>query len=77
MQVQVFEGLRKKRYKYFELFYTVHEKIGTLRCFVTDQYAWFNEIKGLTQYAASQLSDHSVIDPSTVCDHDKGKKEIT
>ena len=76
MQVQVFEGLRKKRYKYVELFYTVDGKIGTLRCFVTDQYAWFNEIKGLTQYAASQLSDHSVIDPSTTCDHDKGKKEI-
>ena len=76
MQVQAFEGCRKRRYKYVEIFYTVHGKIGTLRCFVTDQYAWFNEVKGLTQYAASQLSDHSVIDPDTTCDHDSGKKKI-
>ena len=76
MQVQAFEGCRKRRYKYVEIFYTVHGKIGTLRCFVTDQYAWFNEIKGLTQFAASQLSDHSVIDPDTTCDHDSGKKKI-
>ena len=53
MQVQVFEGFRKKRYKYVK-FYTVHGEIGTLKCFVTDQYSWFNEIKGLSEYAASQ-----------------------
>ena len=76
MQVQVFEGNRKKRYKYVEIFYTVQGKIGTLRCFVTDQFSWFNEIKGLTEYATKQLSENNVIDPSIPCDHDKGKKEI-
>ena len=47
MQVQVFEGYRKKKYKYVELFYTVHGQIDTLRCFLTDQYAWLNEIRVL------------------------------
>ena len=37
MQVQVFEGFRKKRYRYVELFYVIHGLMGTLRCFVTDQ----------------------------------------
>ena len=76
MQVQVFEGCRKKRYQYVELFYTVDGKVGTIKCFVTDQYSWFNEIKGLAEYAANQLSEDTIIDPGTPCDHDKGKKEI-
>ena len=76
MQVQSFEGCRKRRYKYVEIFYTVQGKMGTLRCFVTDQYAWFNEVKGLSQYAANQLPDQSVIDPDTTCNHDSGKKKI-
>ena len=76
MQVQVFEGCVKKTYKYVELSYTVQGKFGTFRCFVTDQYAWFNEVKGLYDYASSTLSGESVIDPSSPCDHDQGKKEI-
>ena len=76
MQVQVFEGFRKKRYKYVEIFYEIHGLMGTLRCFVTDQYAWFNEINGLTKFAASQLADGTIIDPSSPCSHDTGKKEI-
>ena len=76
MQVQVFEGVRKKRYKYVELFYAIHGLMGTLRCFVTDQYAWFNEVNGLTKFAASKLADGTVIDPSSPCSHDSGKKEI-
>ena len=39
MQVQVFEGFRKKRYQYVNLFYTINGLMGTLRCFVTSQYA--------------------------------------
>ena len=76
MQVQVFEGVRKKRYRYVELFYSVHGLIGTLRCFVTDQCAWFNEVSGLTKYAASQLTEGIIIDPSSPCSHDAGKKNI-
>ena len=76
MQVQVFEGVKKKRYRYVELFYAIHGLIGTLRCFVTDQYAWFNEVDGLTKYAASQLAEGIIIDPSSPCSHDTGKKEI-
>ena len=33
MQVQVFEGVRKKKYRYVELFYIAEGKVGTLRCF--------------------------------------------
>ena len=76
MQVQVFEGSRKKKYRYDELFYAVHGRKGTLRCFVTDQYTWFNEVKGLTEYASSQLTEGMIIDPSSPCSHDTGKKEI-
>ena len=76
MQVQVFEGSRKKKYRYVEVFYAVHGRKGTLRCFVTDQYAWFNEVKGLTEYASSQLTEGMIIDPSSPCSHDTGKKEI-
>ena len=76
MQVQVFEGVRKKRYRYVELFYTINGLQGTLRCFVTDQYAWFNEVDGLTKYAASQLAEGTIIDPGLPCSHDTGKKDI-
>ena len=65
MQVQVSEGCRKKRYQYVELFYTVDGKVGTIKCFVTDQYSWFNEIKGLAEYATKQLSEDTIIDPSS------------
>ena len=74
MQVQVFEGFRKKRYQYVELFYTINGLMGTLRCFVTTQYAWFNEVNGLTKFAASQLADGTIIDPSSTCSHDTGEK---
>ena len=76
MQVQVFEGCVKKSYKYVEIFYTVQGKIGTLKCFVTNHYAWFNEVQGLFHYASNLLSAETVIDPSLPCDHDLGKKEI-
>ena len=76
MTVQVFEGKKKKRYRYVEIFYYAEGKVGTLRCFVTDQYAWFNDIRGLSEYAAQQLPGEEVIDPSKPCGHDNGKKEI-
>ena len=76
MQVQVFEGFWEKRYRYLELFYAIYGLMGTLRCFVTDQYAWFNEVDGLTKFAASQLAEGTIIDPSYPCSHDTGKKEI-
>ena len=76
MKVEVFEGSREKRYRYVELQYTVSGLTGTLRCFVTDQYAWFNDIKGLTQYAASQLPGQKVFDPSSPCNHDGKAKQI-
>ena len=76
MTVQVFEGTIKKKYRYVELYYTVNDKKGSLKCFVTDQYAWFNEVAGLTTYAAQQLENHYIIDPTQPCDHDFGKKAV-
>ena len=76
MNIQVFEGSRKRRYQYVEIFYSVNNQTGSLRCFVTDQYAWFNEVDGLTTYAAQQQQGYYIIDPAQHCDHDKGKKEI-
>ena len=76
MEVQVFEGFRKKSYKYVELFYLVNGQEGTLKCFVTDQESWFNEVEGLTQYAASKLPESTIIDPCLPCDHDKDTKKI-
>ena len=76
MEVQVFEGSHKKRYKFVEIFYFAEGKVGTFKCFVTDQYSWFNNIKGLSLYATKQLPNESVIDPSELCDHDGSKKEI-
>ena len=76
MSIQVFEGDRRRRYQYVEIFYTVNNQRGSLRCFVTDQYAWFNDVEGLTTHAAQQLKGHYIIDPSQHCDHDRGKKEI-
>ena len=49
MRVQIFEGSVKKKYKYVQIFYTIDGREGSLKCFVTDQYAWFNEVKGLTE----------------------------
>ena len=46
MKVETFEGSIKRRYRYVELRYTVGELTGRLNCFVTDRYAWFNDIKG-------------------------------
>ena len=76
MSIQVFEGDRKRRYQYVEIFYTVNNQRGSLKCFVTDQHAWFNDVEGLTTYAAQQLEGYPVIDPSQHCDHDRGKKGI-
>ena len=76
MQVQVFEGLRKRRYRYVEIFYTLGQKVGTLHCFVTDQLAWHNEVEGLFRYANNQLPGETVIDPGMHCDHDSGSKHI-
>ena len=76
MEVQVFEGFHKKRYKFVEIFYFAEGKVGTFKCFVTDQYSWFNNIKGLSLYATKQLPNERVIDPSELCDHDGSKKEI-
>ena len=76
MQVQVFEGVKKRKYRYVELFYIAEGKVGTLRCFVTDEYSWFNNIKGLTVYASEQIPGEYVIDPGESCDHDGSKKEI-
>ena len=76
MNIQVFEGSRKRRYQYVEIFYSVNNQTGSLRCFVTDQYAWFNEVDGLTTYAAQQQQGSYIIDPAQHCDHDRGKKEI-
>ena len=63
MTVQVFEGKKKKRYRYVEIFYYAEGKVGTLRCFVTDQYAWFNDIRGLSEYAAQQLPGRKLLTP--------------
>ena len=48
MKVQVFEGSREKRYGYVELQYIVSGFTGILKCFVTDQYAWFYDISQCT-----------------------------
>ena len=78
MKVQIFEGSVKKKYRYVQIFYTIDGKEGSLRCFVTEQYAWFNEIKGLTEYVGSKLQNLQVIDPTQHCTHDSfhNKKEI-
>ena len=76
MTVQVFEGVIKKKYRYVELYYKVDDKKDSLKCFVTDQYAWFNEVAGLTTFAAKQLENHWIIDPSQSCGHDFSKKAI-
>ena len=76
MTVEVFEATKKKRYKYVEIFYTINDRVGTFKCFVTDQYAWFNDVAGLTSYACKNLEGHYIMDPGGHCDHDDGKKEI-
>ena len=76
MSVQVFEGNRRRRFQYVEIFYTVNNQRGSLRCFVTDQLACFNNVEGLSKYAIEQLKDYPVVDPSQHCDHDKGQKGI-
>jgi len=48
MKVEVFEGSKKKKYRYVELQYIVSGLTGRLKCFDTDQYSRFNGIKGLT-----------------------------
>merc|ERR1711913_146443 len=58
MTVHIFEGTIKKKYRYVELYYTVNDKIGPLKCFVIDQYGWFNDVAGLTSYAEKQLENH-------------------
>merc|ERR1712002_684643 len=78
MKVQIFEGSVKKKYRYVQIFYTFDGKEGSLKFFVTEQYAWFNEIKGLTEYVGSKLQNLQVIDPTQHCTHDSfhNKKEI-
>ena len=78
MRVQIFEGSVKKKYKYVQIFYTIDGREGSLKCFVTDQYAWFNEVKGLTEYIKEKAQNLKIIDPAQNCTHDSfyNKKEI-
>ena len=76
MTVERFEGSIRKRYRYVTLEYMVGELTGGLHCLVTDQYAWFNDIKGLTEHAAGQFPGGKVFDPSSPCHHDGDTKQI-
>ena len=68
----------RKKYKYVQIFYTIDGREGSLKCFVTDQYAWFNEVKGLTKYVTEKAQGLQIIDPAQHCTHDSfhNKKEI-
>ena len=61
-----------------QIFYTIDGREGSLKCFVTDQYAWFNEVKGLTEYIKDKAQNLQIIDPTQHCTHDSfhNKKEI-
>ena len=74
MTIQVFEGARKRRFQYVEIFYTVNDQRASLKCFVTDQYAWFNDVEGLTTHATQQVEGYCIIDPAQHCDHSDKKK---
>ena len=70
MKAEVFEGSKKNKYRYVELQYIVSGLTDRLKCFDTDQYSWFNDIKGLTQYAANQLPGEKGFDPNSPCSYD-------